>query len=217
MPTVRRQFYPWVDRDRSLTKIHPRMNDATRILNTYPPEDPRAAAELLPLVYKELRSLAEARMRNEPPNQTLQATALVHEVWIRLLGPDGNEQTWGNRAHFFAASAEAMRRILIDRARKKKREKHGGKLKRVDFEELDVAETAPPEVLLVIDDAIEKLGKEDSEAVKLIKLRFFIGLEMAEVASTMGISERAAYRLWAFARAWLFRELKPGTSGDSST
>ena len=103
------------------------MSDVTRILNSYSPEDPKAAAELLPLVYKELRCLAEARMRNEAPGQTLQATALVHEAWIRLLGPDGNEQCWGNRAHFFAASAEAIRRILIDRARKKKREKHGGK------------------------------------------------------------------------------------------
>jgi RNA polymerase sigma factor (TIGR02999 family) len=192
------------------------MNDATRILNAYPPEDPRAAAELLPLVYKQLRSLAEARMRNETPGQTLQATALVHEAWIRLLGPDGNEQCWGNRAHFFAASAEAMRRILIDRARKKKREKHGGKLKCVDFEELDVAETAPPEVLLVIDDAIEKLAEEDPDAVKLIKLRFFIGLEMSEIANTMEISERAAYRLWAFARAWLFKELQQGTVGEPS-
>lgn len=184
------------------------MNDATRILNAYPPEDPQAAEELLPLVYQELRNLAEARMRNEAPGQTLQATALVHEAWIRLLGPDGNELCWGNRAHFFAAAAEAMRRILIDRARKKKRVKHGGKLQRIDFEELDVAESAPPEVLLVVDDAIERLAEEDPDAVKLIKLRFFIGLEMAEIASTMGISERAAYRLWAFARAWLFKELR---------
>jgi RNA polymerase sigma factor (TIGR02999 family) len=192
------------------------MSDVTRILNSYSPEDPKAAAELLPLVYKELRCLAEARMRNEAPGQTLQATALVHEAWIRLLGPDGNEQCWGNRAHFFAASAEAIRRILIDRARKKKREKHGGKLKRIDFEELDVAETAPPEILLVIDDAIEKLAEEDPDAVKLIKLRFFIGLEMSEIANTMEISERAAYRLWAFARAWLFKELQQGTVGEPS-
>ena len=192
------------------------MDDATRILNAYPPEDPQAAAELLPLVYKELRSLAEARMRNEAPGQTLQATALVHEVWIRLLGPDGNAQSWGNRAHFFAASAEAMRRILIDRARKKKREKHGGKLKRVDIEDLDVAETTPSDVLLAVDEAIEKLSEEDPDAVKLIKLRFFIGLEMSEIATTLGISERAAYRLWAFARAWLFRELKPETDEGSA-
>lgn len=182
-------------------------NEVTRILNAYSPEDPQAAEELLPLVYEELRRLAQARMRNEAPEHTLQATALVHEAWIRLLGPDGNEQAWGNRAHFFAAAATAMRRILIDRARRKKRERHGGKLQRVEFEELDVAETADPDTLLEMDEAIERLQKEDPEAAELVKLRFFIGLEMKEIAHSLSLSERAAYRLWSFARAWLYKEL----------
>lgn len=186
------------------------MRNVTQILDACS-EDPRAAEELLPLVYQELRRLAAARMANEAPGQTLQATALVHEAWIRLLGADGNEQSWGNRAHFFAAAAEAMRRILIDRARSKKRIKRGGEWKRVQMDDVDVAETVPPDVLLEIDDAIEKLTKEDPQAAQFIKLRFFIGLEMTEIAKTMEISERAAYRMWAFARAWLFKELQPGS------
>lgn len=183
------------------------MSEVTRILNADLTEDPKAAEALLNLVYEELRRLAEARMSGEGHGQTIQATALVHEAWIRLLGPDGNAQAWGNRAHFFGAAAEAMRRILIDRARKKNRLKHGGELKRLNLDDVDVAETADPEVLLAVNDAIEHIGAEDSQAAELIKLRFFIGLEMAEIAKTMGISERAAYRLWAFARAWLFKEL----------
>ncbi len=185
------------------------MRDVTRILKSASAEDPKAAEELLPLVYEELRRLAQARMANEAPGQTLQATALVHEAWIRLLGPDGNEQSWGNRAHFFSASAEAMRRILIDRARKKKRIKHGGEWKRLNLDDLDVAETVHPDILLDMDDAIQKLALEDPQAVELIKLRFFIGLEMTEIAKTMDISQRAAYRIWAFARAWLYKELHP--------
>ena len=184
------------------------MTDMTRVLNSYA-EDPKAADELLPLVYQELRRLAAARMANETPGQTLQATSLVHEAWIRLLGPDGKEQSWDNRAHFFAAAAEAMRRILIDRARKKKRAKHGGELKRINLNDIDIAETVDADVLLEMDEAIEKLAKEDPQAVELIKLRFFIGLEMSEIAKTMEISERAAYRMWAFARAWIFKELSP--------
>lgn len=163
--------------------------------------------ELVAQLYDELRRLAEARMAQEKPGQTLQATALVHEAWIRLLGPDGNQQAWQSRGHFFAAAAKAMKRILIERARKKGRVKHGGEWKRIDFESLDVAETLQPDALLVVGDAIEKLAAEDPEAAQLINLRFFIGLEMTEIANAMGISERAAYRLWAFARAWLYKEL----------
>ena len=190
------------------------MSDVTRVLNACA-EDPKAADELLPLVYQELRRLAAARMANEAPGQTLQATALVHEAWLRLLGPDGNEQSWGNRAHFFAAAAEAMRRILIDRARKKQRVKHGGELKRVNLQDIDVAETVEPDILLEMDEAIEKLAKEDPQAVELIKLRFFIGLEMTEIAKAMEISERAAYRIWAFARAWLYKELGTDEPGEA--
>ena len=192
------------------------MSDVTRILDACS-EDPKAADELLPLVYQELRRLAAARMANEAPGQTLQATALVHEAWIRLLGPEGNQQSWGNRAHFFAAAAEAMRRILIERARKKKRVKHGGDLKRIDLAAIDVAENVDPDVLLEMDEALEKLAVEDPQAVELIKLRFFIGLEMTEIAKTMEISERTAYRMWVFSRAWLYKELRiesDDTDGD---
>jgi RNA polymerase sigma factor (TIGR02999 family) len=185
------------------------MNDVTRILDACSAEAPGAEEQLLPLVYEELRRLAAARMANEMPGQTLQATALVHEAWIRLLGPDGNEQAWDNRAHFFGAAAEAMRRILIDRARKRKRVKHGGKLERINLDGIDVAETTAGDVLLKVDEAIAKLVQEDPQAVELIKLRFFVGLEMAEIAKTMELSERAAYRIWAFARAWLYKELSP--------
>ena len=188
------------------------MSDVTQVLNACA-DDSEAAAELLPLVYEELRRLATARMAKESPGQTLQATALVHEAWLRLLGPDGNHLSWQNRAHFFAAAAEAMRRILINCARKKGQIKHGGKFERVDLDPIDVAETVDSDTLLEIDEAIEKLEAVDPEAAKLIKLRFFIGLEMTEISSAMNISERAAYRIWAHARAWLYDELRPKTHG----
>lgn len=167
-------------------------------------------------MYDELRRLAQARLANERSGQTLQATALVHEVWIRLLGPDGNQQAWANRAHFFAAAAEAMKRILLDSVRRKARRKHGGELKRVQWEDLDVAETTDAAVLLEVNDAINQLAEADSQAAELVDLRFFIGLEMKEIAAALGLSERAAYRLWAFARAWLYDELGKATAAAES-
>lgn len=182
------------------------MNDSTRLFQACQ-TDPSAAEELLPLVYDELRRLAVSRMAHESPGQTLQATALVHEAWIRLLGPDAKTQSWSNRGHFFAAAAEAMRRILIDRARKKQRVKHGGGLARINLDDIDVAETVPSDVLLEVDSAIAKLGEEDPTAYELVRLRFFAGLGMTEIASVMDISERSAYRLWAYGRAWLYKAL----------
>jgi RNA polymerase sigma factor (TIGR02999 family) len=181
------------------------MSDMTVILNRAEQGDPHAAAELLPLVYEELRRLANARMANEAAGQTLQPTALVHEAWLRLVG---NGQQWDGRGHFFAAAAEAMRRILIDRARRKRRLKHGGEMRRVDFTTLDVASQTDDEQLLAVDEALQKLEARDPVGAQLIKLRFFAGLPNVEAARVLGIPERSAKRTWAYARAWLFEELK---------
>jgi RNA polymerase sigma factor (TIGR02999 family) len=181
------------------------MSDMTVILNRAEQGDPHAAAELLPLVYEELRRLATARMANEAAGQTLQPTALVHEAWLRLVG---NGQQWDGRGHFFAAAAEAMRRILIDRARRKRRLKHGGEMRRVDFTTLDVASQTDDEQLLAVDEALQKLEARDPVGAQLIKLRFFAGLPNVEAARLLGIPERTAKRTWAYARAWLFEELK---------
>ena len=168
--------------------------------------DPKAAEELLPLVYEELRHLAAAKMAAEPPGQTLQPTALVHEAWLRLGGtPDAN---FANRAHFFAAAAEAMRRILVENARRKRRLKHGGGQRRVDLDILDVAITSDDDHLLSVDEALDKLGAQDTLAADLIKLRFFAGLSNVEAARLLGVPERSAKRTWAYARAWLYEELK---------
>jgi RNA polymerase sigma factor (TIGR02999 family) len=161
---------------------------------------------VLPLVYEELRRLAAHRMANEAAGQTLQPTALVHEAWLRLVG-NGNQE-WDGRAHFFGAAAEAMRRILIDRARRKRRPKHGGEMRRVDFTTLDVAILADDELLLAVDEALQKLADRDPVSAQLIKLRFFAGLPNIEAARLLGIPERSAKRSWAYARAWLFQELK---------
>ena len=184
------------------------MRDVTEVLAACAAREPRAAEELLPLVYDELRRLAQARLAREVPGQTLQATALVHEAWVRLLGPEGAQKAWANRAHFFSASAEAMRRILIDRARRKARPKHGGEFRRVQWEDLDVAETAEAEVLLAVNDSLTRLAAEDPQAAELVNLRFFVGLEMSEIAAALGQSERSVYRIWAFARAWLYDDLQ---------
>jgi RNA polymerase sigma factor (TIGR02999 family) len=165
----------------------------------------QAAEELLPLVYEELRKLAAARMADESGTQTLQPTALVHEVWLRLVG--SAQPTWKNRAHFFAAAAEAMRRILIDRARSKHALKRNAGAERIDLDKVDVAVEADAESLLAMNEAVEKLAVQDPEAAELVKLRFFIGLEYEEAAKVMGISPRSAKRCWSFARAWLYREL----------
>jgi RNA polymerase sigma factor (TIGR02999 family) len=168
--------------------------------------DEQATEKLLPLVYNELRHLAAAKLAQEQPGQTLQPTALVHEAWLRLVG-SGNEH-WNGRGHFFGAAAEAMRRILIDRARKRHRQRHGHGLVRVDLSELDVAITTDDDLLLRVNEALEKLEREAPGRARLVKLRFFTGLGIAEAAEALGIAPATAKRHWAFARAWLLAELR---------
>ena len=182
------------------------MSEVTRILDAVQQGNANAADELLPLVYEELRKLAAARMVNEAESHTLQPTALVHEAWLRLVGFEA--PTFQNRAHFFGAAAEAMRRILIDRARKRNRERRGGDLQRVDFERLDVANPEDDTTLLAVSEALDRLAAHDPEGAELIKLRFFAGLPNIEAARVLGLSERTAKRTWAYARAWLYEELK---------
>lgn len=182
------------------------MSEVTQLLHAMGQGDPDAAEKLLPLVYDELRKLAAARMAGERPGQTLQPTALVHEAWLKLVG--STEQQWHNRKHYLGAAAEAMRRILIDRARKRNRSRHGAGLQRVDLEQVDVAVTTKDETLLWVDEALRRLEAEAPERVELVKLRFFVGLSIAEAAEVLGISESSAKRQWNFTRAWLFRQLK---------
>ena len=182
------------------------MNEVTRILDAIQTGDPRAAEQLLPLVYNELRNLAAHRMAQEAPGQTLQATALVHEAYIRLVDVD-KAQHWDSRAHFFAAAAEAMRRILIDNARGKGRVKRGGDRKRVDLDEANAVSLAAPDELLVIDEAIAKLEADDPQAAQLVRLRYFAGLSVEEAAEMSGLSRSSAYDHWSYARAWLHCEL----------
>ena len=181
------------------------VKEAAHVLDEAQPGGPKAAKELLPLVYEELRKLAAARMAHEPGTQTLQATALVHEAWLRLVGE--GDRTWQNRAQFFAAAAEAMRRILVDRARRKHALKRGAGAERIDLDRVDVATEADADTLIRVSEAVEKLTAQDPQAAQLVKLRFFVGLDYVEAAETLGISERSAKRCWSFARAWLFREL----------
>ena len=185
------------------------MSDATQLLSSIAAGDPRAAEELLPLVYEELRRLANARMAAEPEGHTLQPTALVHEAWIRLVGEN---HEWQNRRHFFSAAAEAMRRILIDRARRKKRGRHGGGLIRLDLDDIDLAEESKSETVLFVHEALDRLAARDPEVAELIKLRYFAGVPNQEAAQMLGMSERTARRNWAYARAWLARELRQQTS-----
>lgn len=182
------------------------MSDVTRILEAAQQGDPTAADRLLPLVYEELRRLAEHKMANEAAGNTLQPTALVHEAWLRLVG--NQNQDWNGRAHFFGAAAEAMRRILIDRARRKQCVKHGGTLRRLDLETLDVAIATRDDYLLAVDEALDKLATRDPDGAQLIKLRFFAGLSNVDAARLLGMPDRTAKRTWAYARAWLFEELK---------
>jgi RNA polymerase sigma factor (TIGR02999 family) len=186
------------------------MNDITRILNALPAEDPSASAELLPLVYEELRKLARAKMSNELPNHTLQATALVHEAYLRIVGHEG--QSWSNRAHFFGAAAEAMRRILIDHARRRCAQRHGGGKEAVPLEELSIAAPADDDELLAVNDALEKLATHDAQKAELVKLKYFAGLTTEEAATVLGLSTPTAKRYWAYARAWLFREMRRAQS-----
>jgi RNA polymerase sigma factor (TIGR02999 family) len=181
------------------------MSEITQILEARTCGDPKAAEELLPLVYTELRKLATARMMEERGTSTLQPTALVHEAWLRLAG--SAEPRWQNRAHFFSAAAEAMRRILIDHARRKLALKRGARAERIDLDAVDVAVAADDESLLAIDEALQELAASDPQSAELVKLRFFVGLDYTEAAKALGISERTAKRYWVFARAWLYRQL----------
>ena len=178
------------------------MSDVTQILSAIEQGDPSAAEELLPLVYGELRKLAAQKMAQEDPGQTLQATALVHEAYMRLVDVE-KAQHWDSRGHFFAATAEAMRRILVENARRKRRQKHGGELCRVELGELDLATTTSDEQLLAIDEALSKLAQEDPQLAELVKLRFFTGFSISEAARIIGISRTSAYEQWSYARAWL--------------
>ena len=184
------------------------MNDVTRILSAIEQGDANAAEQLLPLVYDELRKLATLKLAQEKPGQTLQATALVHEAYLRLVGGD-QPRDWDGRGHFFAAAAEAMRRILIDQARHKQSQKRGGGGQRVDLDRLLVADQASDEELVAIDDALQELARRNPPCAELVKLRFFTGLTLDEAAAAMGIARRTAHRYWAFARAWLFDALRP--------
>ncbi len=182
------------------------MSGVTQILTAIEQGDPHAADKLLPLVYEELRKLAAHKMANEAPGQTLQPTALVHEAWLRLAGNETPQ--FENRGHFFAAAAESMRRILIERARRKHALKRGAELQRVNLDDVEVAILADPEALLRVNEALEKLEQEDREAAQLVKLRFFAGMTNDEAGAALGVSARTAKRYWTFARAWLFRELR---------
>jgi RNA polymerase sigma factor (TIGR02999 family) len=182
------------------------MDEVTRILSAIEQGDPHAANQLLPLVYDELRKLAAQRLAQEKPGQTLQATALVHEAYLRLVDTPRAQQ-WNSRGHFFAAAAEAMRRILIENARSKAREKRGGNWQRVDFEELDVTTSVSPDQLVALDDALARLVGLDPLAGELVKLRYFAGLALDQAAVALGVSTATAYRHWAYARAWLSSEL----------
>ena len=182
------------------------MSDVTRILSAIEHGDPHAAEQLLPLVYQELRHLAAQKLAQEKPGQTLEATALVHEAYLRLVDPEG-VQHWNSRGHFFAAAAEAMRRILVERARSKQRLKHGGGARRQELDvHLLVADDRVDE-LLAVHDALDELERHDPQAAALVKLRFFAGFEHQQAADMLGISRRAADRLWVLARTWLYREL----------
>ncbi|MGA2177940.1 MAG: ECF-type sigma factor [Verrucomicrobiota bacterium] len=182
------------------------MSDVTRILESIEHGNPKAADELLPLVYGELRRLAAAKMANEAPNQTLQATALVHEAWLKLVGNENPE--FANRAHFFAAAAEAMRRILIDRARRKRALRHGGNQQRVDLDGLEVAAPCDDEELLAMNDALDKLAAVHAIQAEVVKLRYFVGMTNVEAAQALGLSERTVKNYWTHARAWLYQEIK---------
>ena len=191
------------------------MSDVTQILEQIESGDPSAAEHLLPLVYDELRKLAAARMSQESPDHTLQATALVHEAYVRLVDQE-QSQHWNSRGHFFGAAAEAMRRILINRARDKQRVKRGGGRTRVDLDRLQLSVDSPDDLLVEINGALEKLAAEDPPSAELVKLRFFAGLSHSEAASVLGISRRVADRFWAFGRAWLYDALTRGKQASDS-
>ena len=180
------------------------MSDVTRILDAIGQGDPKAAVRLLPVVYQELRRLAAVKLARESPGHTLQPTALVHEAWLKLVGQQ--DRTWQDKNHFFAAAAEAMRRILVDNARRKKAERHGGGLQKVELEKAE-ASSATDEQVLAVHEALEEFGKRDPQKAELVKLRYFVGMTIEEAAAVLGISEGTAKRHWAYARAWLYEEI----------
>ncbi len=182
------------------------MNDVTRILVAIKEGDQKAAGELLPLVYQELRKLAGSKMAMESRGHTLQPTALVHEAWLRLGA--ANQQSWENRSHFFAAAGEAMRRILVDHARRKQSLKRGAGAEHEELDESALVLTAPPDELLAVHEALDKLALEDSAAAELVKLRYFVGMTMDEAASALGMAKRTAENIWTYARVWLHREIR---------
>jgi len=180
--------------------------EVTRILKAAQSGDPKAAEDLLPLVYDELRRLAAAKMVRERPDQTLQPTALVHEAWLRLLG--NVNQDWNGRAHFFGAAAEAMRRILVENARRKSAVRHGGGQVRLDIQEIEISSTPKDDELLAVNDALEKLGAHNRQMAELVKLRYFVGLATEEAAQVLGVSVRTADRWWNYSRLWLYQEIE---------
>lgn len=182
------------------------MSEVTLILQAVERGEKHSSEELIPLVYEELRRLAAIRLAAEPPGQTLQPTALVHEAWVRLIG--GQAQSWESRAHFFAAAAEAMRRIMIERARRKSRIRHGGGQERVSIENMDIADALPDDKILLVDEALERLKREDSEMAQIVTLKFFGGLNNEEIAKVTGKSERTIRRHWDYAKAWLFKSMQ---------
>ncbi len=184
------------------------MSEVTRILSAIEQGDQQAAEQLLPLVYDELRRLAAQKLAQEKPGQTLQATALVHEAYLRLVGK-GDEQAWNGRGHFFAAAAEAMRRILVEQARRRAAAKRGGQAERMALDSSELAAPAPEEHLLAVHDALDDFARTDPEAATLVKLRFFGGMTMTEAAEALGMSVRSAQNVWTYARSWLRRRMRP--------
>lgn len=183
------------------------MSDVTQLLHAIEAGEPRAAEQLLPLVYEELRKLATAKMAQEKPGHTLQATALVHEAWLRLAEP-ADPKGWNSRGHFFGAAAEAMRRILVESARRKARLRHGGKLERAAIDDIEIAAPMPEDRLVQVSEALDDLEREAPEAARIVKLRYFAGLTQEQVAETLGISLRTAERQWTWAKAWLFQRIR---------
>lgn len=193
------------------------MENITRILSSIDQGDPQAADRLLPLVYEELRKLAAARLHQEQPGQTLQATALVHEAWLRLVNVDGVPSNWNGRGHFFGAAAEAMRRILVEQARRKKRIKHGGDMDRVELVDVPAPTVKATYDVLELDEALLKLEQLEPDKAKLVKLRYYAGLSNEEAAAALGISPATANRYWAYSRAWLFGEIRRQESPSEKT
>ena len=182
------------------------MKNFTRVLNSAATGDTKAADELLPLVYEELRRLAAHKMANERPGQTLQATALVHEAWLRLTGNENKQ--WAGRSHFFGAAAEAMRRILIDNARRKNARRHGGGQRPLNIDDVEVAAAGTDDQVLAVHEALDKLAAKDKQKAELVKLRYFLGMTIEEAAEILGVSAPTAKRWWTYARAWLYREIR---------